>query len=78
MITSILIFVETLGIAQDYEFIPRVRTVMVIEEQPVATSSSSSSDADSEDYSDWEVLPELTKSKGKRPSRVSYAAVVAK
>jgi len=63
------------GIARDYEFVPRVRTVMIIEHG----LSNSDSESESEDgVLDWEVVPDMAKCKDRRAGsrqRPTYAAV---
>lgn len=65
------------GIAQDYEFIPRVRTVMIIEDGASDSASGSSGDDYDDAHDEWEVIPASTgKRRERHPApRATYAAV---
>lgn len=73
------------GIAKDYEFVPRVRTVMIINDGLSDSDSDSgpsgSGDDDDAFALDWEVVPDLAKRKELRahPSKSpTYAAAVTR
>jgi hypothetical protein len=70
------------GIAKDYEFVPRVRPVMIIDDgvsDSGSDSDPSGSGDDDGEALDWEVVPELGKPRDPRttpPKPPTYAAVV--
>lgn len=64
------------GIAKDYEFVPRVRTVMIIDDDASDSDSDSGpgSHDDGVEAFDWEVIPGLGERR-ERHARATYATV---
>lgn len=68
------------GIAHGFELVPRVRTVMIIDDENGAPPPH---ERDTNEILDWEIIPDPTTKRKRRPlkakseSKASYAAVVA-